>query len=134
MASSKISVLIIARFGAHQKAIKAMCASLPQLSIIDTVINPQQALDILEAKHVDLVILGANLPTNWICDLLIRVKKLPFAPYLIALTHQEINSCLTELEAPNQVVSTRSIVDRLPQILVELSSQSLTYCPGIDSL
>lgn len=126
MASTKISVLIIARFGAHQKAIKAMCAALPQLSIIDTAVTPQQAIDILETSHVDLIIMGANLPANWICELLSRLKKLSVAPYLIALTHQEINSCLSELEAPNQVVSTRSIADRLPQILVDLYSQSPT--------
>jgi DNA-binding NarL/FixJ family response regulator len=120
MQNRQLRVLIVSRFGAHQKAIQAICASLPQFTIIETASSSRQALEMVRNSLPDLFITGANLDENQVCELISQVKKMPKPPFCIALTLSEFSNCFDQQLGPDQVISTRSFGSKLPEILNEV--------------
>ena len=120
MQNRQLQVLIVSRYGAHQKAIKTICASIPAVSSIEIAPNTQLALEMLRNNRPDLIIMGANLSEEQVCELLDQVKNLPKPPYFVALTLSEFASCFDHHLEPDQIISTKSFGVRIPEILNEV--------------
>jgi DNA-binding NarL/FixJ family response regulator len=120
MQNQHLRVLIVSRLGAHQKAIQAICASLPQFTRIETATSARQALEQIKNDRPDLLITGANLTEERVCELLSQVKEMPKPPYCIVLTLSEFSPCSDQKPGPDQVISTKSFGTRLPEILNEV--------------
>ena len=120
MQNRQLRVLIVSRLGAHLKAIQAICASLPQFTEIETATSIHQALGLVRNSLPDLLIMGANMTEDRVCELLGQVKTMPKSPYCIVLTLSEFSACFDQQPGPDQVISTRSFGIRLPEILNEV--------------
>ena len=117
MENRKLRVLIVSTVGAHQKAIQAMCASIPQINRIDTVTDTPQAYEMVKNYPPDLVILGVTLSQSSACELLSQIRALPNPPYCIALTVSEYGACFDQHISEDQIVPTTTFANRLPEIL-----------------
>jgi len=120
MEHQKLSVMIISRMGAHQKALQALCASIPQITLVGTASNYQQAIEMIANQIPDVLILGANLAMNWMCELLAQINTMDKPPYCIALTLSDSKICFDQKPEPDKVISTGSFAVRLPEILDEV--------------
>ena len=120
MENNKLRVLIVSNFGAHQKAIQAMCASIPQISDVYSVADTNQALEMVKTNLPDLMILGANLAESKVIEFLSRVTSMPFPPYCITLTLSDNDKSFDQNQCAGQIVSTRSFAVKLPEILSEV--------------
>jgi chemotaxis response regulator CheB len=109
--------------GAHQKAIQALCASIPQIMLIDTAFNIQQALSMVNENLPDLVILGVNVTESRVCEFLSQIETLPNPPYCIALTVSEFGPCFDMDISADQIIPTATFAHRLPEILMQVSAQ-----------
>jgi PleD family two-component response regulator len=123
MENSQLRVLIVSPFGAHQKAIQALCASIPQIIVIDTAFNTPQAFDMISKILPDLIILGANLTESRVCEFLSQVGTLPNPPYCIALTVSEFGGCFDNQLGSERIIPTTTFAHRLPEILTQVSAQ-----------
>ena len=117
MEHRKISVLIVSRSGTHQKAIKTICASIPQIGKFKSAANTEQAIEIVIETQPDLLILGANLSANDACKLLEQLQTTPKRPYCIALTISDYNHCTDQQLVADQIISTKLFADSLTRIL-----------------
>ena len=113
----ELRVLIVATMGAHQKAIRAMCASIPQSKVIDTVSSTPQAIEMVRNNHPNLIIMGANLPERRACEFLDQLEMLPDPPYCIVLTASEYGTCFDRHVSADRIISTATFANRLPEIL-----------------
>ena len=119
----KLRVLIVSTMGAHQKAIQAMCASIPKISRIDTAGGTQQALEMVRSNPPDLVILGVTLAESRACEFLSQIRALPNPPYCIALTVSEFGACYDQHVSADQIIPTATFAHRLPEILERAVAQ-----------
>lgn len=118
----KLRVIIVSKMGAHQKALQAMCASIPEIAVIDTITTTQHVLEKVIESLPDLLILGANLAENRVCEMVSQIKTIPNPPYCIALTLTEFTHCFDRQPGPDKVISTGSFAIRLPDVLDEVYS------------
>ena len=123
MTQRPLRVLIVSAVGAHQKAIQALCASIPQINRIDTVTGSKQAIEMIRNNPPDLVILGANLSERRVCEFLDQIEMLPETPYCIVLTVSEFGTCFDPLVSADQIIPTATFADRLPDILNRVYAQ-----------
>jgi chemotaxis response regulator CheB len=118
--NGKLSVLIVSRLGAHQKAIQAICASFSRITSIETATNTHQALEMVRSHPYDLLILGANLVEDQACDLLNTVKQELNPPLCLAITLSEYETCINQYMDADRIISTNSFTNLLPEILNEV--------------
>jgi hypothetical protein len=123
MNGRKLRVLIVSTRGAHQKAIQALCGSVPQITSIDTAVGTLQAFEMIREDPPDLVILGANLSVSLVCEFLSQVETLPNSPYWIALTVSEFGNCFDQQVSADRIIPTTTFAHRLPGILTQVSAQ-----------
>jgi chemotaxis response regulator CheB len=120
MEYKKLHVLIVSIFSAHQKAIQAMCASMPQFSTVETVTDTSKALEMLKPGMPDLVIMGANIAENKVKEFLGHLSAISNPPYCIVLTYTENDKDPIQRQGICQVISTRTFSTRFPDILNEV--------------
>ena len=120
MEHKKLRVLIVSKFGAHQKAIQTSCASMPQFEVVDTVADTNQALEAFKFDSPDLIILGANLAEIKVLEFLDQLSSMPNPPYCIALTLSDNDKVFRQHKGTCQTVPTRSFSNQLPEILNEV--------------
>jgi chemotaxis response regulator CheB len=121
MEDRKLRVLIVSTRGAHQKAIQAMCASIPQIKVIDTAFDTLQAFEMIRNNPPDLVILGANLSESRVCELLGQIETMPNSPYCIALIISEYSNCFDQQIKAERLIPITTFAHRLPGILQQVS-------------
>lgn len=123
MTPRPLRILIVSAVGAHQKAIQTLCASVPQIKVIDTAVSTLQAFEMAVENLPDLIILGANLSKNRVCEFLSQLGTLPNPPYCIALTVSEFETCVDLNMSADQIVPTSIFAHQLPEILARVSAQ-----------
>ena len=123
MEPRKLRVLIVSTMGAHQKAIQAMCAAIPQIEVVDTAFSIPQAFEMVRDNPPDLIILGANLSKSRACEFLSQIGTIPNPPYCIALTVSEFGTCFDLNVGTDQIIPTTMFAHRLPEILEQVSAR-----------
>ena len=120
MEDKKLHVLIVSGFGAHQKAIRAMCSSMPHFGLVETVSDTNHALDMFKFRLPDLLILGANIAESKAFEFLGKLSAMSNPPYCIALTLSDNEKSIEHLQDICQMIPTRSFSRRFPEISNEV--------------